>query len=160
MPIDVDAAYRRYGPLVRRRCEQMLRDPEEARDAMHDAFVRLARRRDDYEPHALGGLLYRIATSVCLNHLRTRRRRPEDRDQELLMRIANTEDPAAQGLARHWLDRIFARESESSKTIAVLHYVDGMTLEEVAREVGLSVSGVRFKLRELKLHVDADLEAV
>jgi RNA polymerase sigma-70 factor (ECF subfamily) len=35
----------------------------------------------------------------------------------------------------------------STQTIAVMHLVDGMTLEEVAREAGLSVSGVRKRLR-------------
>ncbi len=34
-----------------------------------------------------------------------------------------------------------------------MHYVDGMTLEEVARESGLSVSGVRKRLRTLKERV-------
>jgi len=34
--------------------------------------------------------------------------------------------------------------------MAVLHYVDGMTLEEVARETGYSVSGVRKRLRALR----------
>jgi DNA-directed RNA polymerase specialized sigma24 family protein len=34
-----------------------------------------------------------------------------------------------------------------------LHLVDGMTLEQVAAEVGLSVSGVRNRLRRLKKHV-------
>jgi len=34
--------------------------------------------------------------------------------------------------------------------MAVLHYVDGFTLEEVARETGLSVSGVRRRLRRLR----------
>ncbi len=34
--------------------------------------------------------------------------------------------------------------------MAVLHYVDGMTLEEVASHVGMSVSGVRKRLRLLK----------
>ena len=47
------------------------------------------------------------------------------------------------------LDRIFARVPESSRTIAVMHLVDGMTLEEVADAVGLSVSGVRKRLRAL-----------
>jgi len=32
----------------------------------------------------------------------------------------------------------------------VLHLHDGLTLEEVAREVGLSVSGVRKRLRRLE----------
>jgi RNA polymerase sigma-70 factor (ECF subfamily) len=41
--------------------------------------------------------------------------------------------------------------------MAVLHLVDGLTLEEVAAEMGLSVSGVRKRLRTLKAHV-AELE--
>ena len=34
--------------------------------------------------------------------------------------------------------------------MAVLHYVDGMTLEQVAHECGMSVSGVRKRLRGLR----------
>ena len=37
--------------------------------------------------------------------------------------------------------------------MAVMHLLDGMTLEEVAAEFGLSVSGVRKRLRTLKAHV-------
>jgi len=51
------------------------------------------------------------------------------------------------------------REQASTRTIAVMHLVDGLTLEEVAREVGLSVSGVRKRLRTLKARV-AELEGV
>jgi DNA-directed RNA polymerase specialized sigma24 family protein len=46
----------------------------------------------------------------------------------------------------------------STRTIAVLHLVDGMTYEEVAREVGLAVSGVRKRLRTLRAHL-RELEA-
>jgi RNA polymerase sigma-70 factor (ECF subfamily) len=48
------------------------------------------------------------------------------------------------------LDKLFARHRESSRVIAVLHYLDGLTLEQVAREVGMSVSGVRKRLRGLR----------
>ena len=48
------------------------------------------------------------------------------------------------------LGQLFAKEQESTQTIAVLHLLDGMTLEEVAAEVGLSVSGVRKRLRTLR----------
>jgi RNA polymerase sigma-70 factor (ECF subfamily) len=34
--------------------------------------------------------------------------------------------------------------------MAVLHFVDGLTFEEVARHTGLSVSGVRRRLRKLR----------
>ena len=39
--------------------------------------------------------------------------------------------------------------------MAVLHYVDGMTLEQVARECGLSMSGVRKRLRGLRASLQA-----
>ena len=57
------------------------------------------------------------------------------------------------------LAQIFSREQPSTKTIAVLHLLDGLTLEEVAAEVGLSVSGVRKRLRTLRQHV-VELEGV
>jgi RNA polymerase sigma-70 factor (ECF subfamily) len=94
--------------------------------------------------------LHRIATNVCLNRLRSERRRPQDRDEELLLEIASLDDLEGRTSAQGLLDRLFGREPESSRTIAVLHLVDGMTLEETAREVGLSVSGVRKRLRSLK----------
>jgi RNA polymerase sigma-70 factor (ECF subfamily) len=34
--------------------------------------------------------------------------------------------------------------------MAVLHWLDGMTLEQVARDCGMSVSGVRRRLRALR----------
>ena len=48
------------------------------------------------------------------------------------------------------LDRLFGREPVTTRTMAVLHYVDGLTYEEVARETRLSVSGVRKRLRRLR----------
>ncbi|MCA9570800.1 MAG: sigma-70 family RNA polymerase sigma factor, partial [Myxococcales bacterium] len=150
MPIDVEDAYRRFGPMVRRRCERMLRDPELARDAMHDTFVRVVRRSDDLDDRALSSLLYRIATNVCLNRIRGWNRRPEDPEEALLDRIAHADDPGASAGARLLLDRLFAREPASTRTLAVLHLLDGMTLEEVAEHTGLSVSGVRYRLRALR----------
>jgi len=86
-----------------------------------------------------------------LNRLRWARRHPENRDEELLCQIAaEAPDDEARSTARRLLDRIFRREAESTLTIAVMHYVDRMTLEEVAAESGLSVSGVRKRLRTLR----------
>lgn len=159
MPVDVAHAYERYGPMVRRRCQQLLRDPQDARDAMHDVFVKLARRQDDFDDRALGGLLYRMATHLCLNRLRDHRRHPTIPDDDLILRIATADDPVGPLSARGLLDRLFAKEPESTRTIAVLHLLDGYTLEEVAEEVGLSVSGVRYRLRALRAQV-AELEGV
>lgn len=150
MPIDVQGFYERYGPMVLRRCRGLLRDDNDALDAMQEVFVKVIDRQDTLADHAPSSLLYRIATNVCLNRLRTRKRHPEDFDDTLLLDIASACDPEAQSLTQRLLNKIFSREEASTQTMAVLHWVDGLTLEEVAAEVGLSVSGVRKRLRTLK----------
>lgn len=117
---------------------------------MQDVFVRLLAQREALDERAMSSLLYQMATQVSLNRLRTRKRRPESPSEELLMTIACTEDTEGQGLARVALDQLLGHESPSTRWIATLHLVDAMTLEEVAAEVGMSVSGVRKRLRGLR----------
>ncbi len=150
MAIDVEVLYRRYGPMVLRRCRGLLRDETEALDAMHDTFVRLLKARTRLDARAPSSLLYQTATRVCLNRLRARRRRPEDADEALLLRLAAIEDQEARSVARGVLRHLLATEPPSTATLAVLHLHDGLTLEQVADVVGLSVSGVRKRLRKLR----------
>lgn len=154
MGVDVESLYRRYGPLVLRRCRRLLRDEEAAVDAMHDVFVQLLRRNSALDERAPSALLQRVATNVCLNRLRTFRRHPEDREEELLHQLACLDEGPDSLLAvRSALERVFGQEPESTRVMAVLHLVDGMTLEEISAEVGLSVSGIRKRLRTLKARV-------
>ena len=140
--------------MVLRRCRKLLGDEQAARDALHDVFVQVLSRADQLDEQAPSSLLFRIATNVCLNRLRSRRRRREDGDSDLLVQIAEHTDPAARSAARAALDRLFRHEPEDTTLIAVLHLHDKMTLQEVADEVGMSVSGVRKRLQKLrtKLH--------
>ncbi len=121
---------------------------------MHDVFIQVLTRADALADDAPSSLLFRIATNVCLNRIRSRKRRPEDGDPDLLGDIAAATDPAARSAARAMLDALFRQEPHDSAVIAVLHLYDQMTLEEVAAEVGMSVSGVRKRLARLreKLH--------
>lgn len=136
--------------MVLRRCRRLLRDEDEALDACQDVFVRLIERRDRLDDEYPSSLLYRIATNVCLNRIRDRGRRPADADEALIASIAAAEAPGARSEARLLLGWLFGRHPESSRTIAVLHFVDGLSYEEVARETRMSVSGVRKRLRKLR----------
>jgi RNA polymerase sigma-70 factor (ECF subfamily) len=151
---DVERLCERYGPMVYRRCLRLLRDQDAAMDACQDVFVRVLERRDRLDARHPSSLLYRIATNLCLNRIRDRRRRADSGSDEPLERIASAEDGERATGARLLLDRLFGRQPESSRTIAVLHYLDGLTLEQVAEAVGLSVSGVRRRLRVLRHVVD------
>ena len=122
---------------------------------MHDVFVQVLSHAAQLDDQAPSSLLFRIATNVCLNRLRSRKRRPEDGDPDLLEQIAEQTDPTARNVARAALDVLFRHEPDDTAVIAVLHLHDRMTLEEVAAEVGMSVSGVRKRLHRLrtKLHL-------
>ena len=158
MAIDIESYYEKYGPMVLRRCRMLLCDEEMALDAMHDVFVKLLDKQHTLNGDAPVTLLFRMSTNHCLNRLRTCNRQPRDARDELLLRIARHSDLEARSVARNLLERIFHRQLPSTRTIAVMHLLDGLTLEEVAHEVGLSVSGVRKRLRKLKAHVkDLDL---
>ena len=148
--MDVDELYCRYGPMVIRRCQGILRDEEEARDAAQDVFVQLLMKQNRLRDDGLSSLLYRMATNLCLNRIRDARRRQTTTDSELVEQIAGWDGTEGRTEARDMLARLFRRERESTRTMAFLHYVDGMTLEEVAGEVGMSVSGVRKRLRGLR----------
>lgn len=150
--MDIDRLYRVYGPMVLRRCRRLLRDEDQALDAMQDVFAQLIQHRDYLRDQYPSSLLYRMATNLCLNRLRAGRTRLqqgqslEDAADELVQRVAHAEELEARSL----LDLIFRRHKEGTRTMAILHFLDGMTLEETAREVGLSVSGVRKRLDALR----------
>jgi len=158
LAVDVEQFYELYGPMVLRRCRRLLRDDQAALDAMQDVFVRVLRNQERLDDRAPSGLLFRIATQVCLNRLRHAKRHPEDSDQDLLLDIAASSDNEERSAARDLLNRLFSREHVSTQTIAVLHLLDGLTLDEVAAEVGLAVSGVRKRLRTLKGRVQSAYE--
>jgi RNA polymerase sigma-70 factor (ECF subfamily) len=91
-----------------------------------------------------------MATNLSLNRIRDRRRSPGLPGDDFLSRVARRDDLDAPLL----LDRLFARHPPSTRMMAVLHWLDGMTLEQVARDCGMSVSGVRKRLRALRGTLD------
>ena len=145
--------YEAYAPMVYRRCMFLLKDDAEAKDMVQNVFVRLFERSESLDLSQPSSLLWNTATRLCLNRIRDKKRRGLDCDSsELLLSIACAEDDDGRE-AGGILARIFSKEQESTRTIATLQYVDGMTLEETAETVGLSVSGVRKRLRTLQQRI-------
>lgn len=148
--MDVEDLFRRYGPMVIRRCRQLLKDEDEALEVSQDVFVKLLSRRGILTLHNPSSFLYRTATNLSLNRIRDRSRRPVNDDNQQLHKLASMTKTAAQLEARSMLRHLFGRHQESSRLIAVLHFVDGLTLQEVAKLVGMSIPGVRKRIRALR----------
>lgn len=155
MEINIEEYYTRYGPMVLRRCRQLLRDEERALDAMQEVFTKLMLSKGRLKGIYPSSLLFRISTNVCLNMIRDQKsHRPIDSDSEdLLVQLGSYDEGEDRLVVRDLLDRLFRKEKQSTREIATLHFVDGMTLQEVADEVGLSLSGVRKRIRELQARI-------
>ena len=148
---DFDELYRKFGPMVLRRCRYILKDEEKALDAMQDTFVRVFERKDRLTG-VCSSLFYTVATSVCLNKIRSDKIRRGPQIDDFLDAIADNVTAFHEEVtdAAILLDGIFTDTKEDTRTMAVLHYVDGLTLEETAKEMNMSVSGIRKRLAGLR----------
>lgn len=134
--------------MVLRRCHQLLKDEDLALDAMQDVFVKVLRRKNSLTDNYPSSLLYTIATNHCLNVIRKEKK--ISNDNEILERIISAEIVEDRAVNRMFLDQLFNDQKPSTRTIAILHYMDGLTLEETAEMSRMSVSGVRKRLRKLR----------
>lgn len=148
--IDVEEMYRRYAPMVLRRCRRLLGSEEQAVEAMQDVFVRLLTNQDRLHGQFPSSLLFRMATNICLNIIRDRKIQTIAANEDILANITGLDEPEKKALADVILERLFRHEKASTREMAVLHFVDGMTFREIAKECQLSVSGVRKRLRDFR----------
>lgn len=150
MAVDIEQLYVKYGPMVLRRCRSLLKEENAALDAMQDVFVKVLDRSGRLRDEGLSSFLYITATNTCLNIMRSSKNRPVIIDDEWMNAMADGEDLEGRVTDRLLLEKLFERQKPSTATMAILHYRDGFTLEETARAIGLSVSGVRKRLRKLR----------
>jgi RNA polymerase sigma-70 factor (ECF subfamily) len=150
MLIDIEELYKKYGSMVMRRCRTILKNEESALQAMQDVFVKVLRSGNRLDMRYPSSLLYRIATNTCLNILRDNRVEYLQSSKELINQIAIQETSEKRIIDQSITETIFAKEKESTRVIAYLFYVDGLSWQEIAQTVGLSVSGVRKRMRVFK----------
>jgi len=167
MEIDIEDCYKKYAPMVFRRCISMLKNEDEALDASQDVFVRLMHSRKSLHGTFLSSLLYTIATNICLNRLRRAKMQsgfyklslnetdfPESGQVE-----SGSKDPQFDRVEEGMLmEAIFKNESETTRLICFMYHKDGMTLKEIGEATGLSISGVRKRLLTFTTRAKIKLE--
>ena len=148
--MNLEKLYKKYSPLVLRRCFYILKDNEKALDAMQDTFIQILKRKKSIQNVNLSGYLYKTATNICLNILKKQKKQPLLDNEEKYLNIPFTDNHEKIIYANEIINNIFKREKNSTKLIATLRYIDELSLVQTAEIVGLSVSGVRRRLRKLK----------
>jgi RNA polymerase sigma-70 factor (ECF subfamily) len=128
------------------RCRYLLRDDEEAKDALQEVFAKALKALPEFRAAASPTTwILRIATHHCLNVLRARG--AKFRDELIAMgkdRRVEQEPPERRELVRVLL----GAAPEQAQEVAVFYYVDEMTQAEIGETLGLSLPTVRKRLRE------------
>lgn len=145
-----DELYRTYGPMVIRRCRSIIKDEEAALDVSQEVFFRVIKKGNWEKLQYPSSFLYTIATNLSLNYLRDNRKGPVALSENALAILESEDVPEERVINRFFIDQLFTQVKASTRTIAFYHYVDGLTLEETSEMVGMSVSGVRKRLRGLR----------
>ncbi len=150
----LEALYRAFETPVYNLALRVLRRPEDAEDVLQDTFLEVVRSIKQYrgEGH-LWGWVRQIATSKALMRIRHDRVRETEQLHEESVVGAGAGYMAGVGVigtsagmspgavpAQIDLERAFERLSETSRAVVWLHDVEGYTHEEIAEQMGKTVS--------------------
>jgi RNA polymerase sigma factor (sigma-70 family) len=138
---------RRHGPMVHGVCRRVLGDWHAAEDAFQATFVLLARKAGSLgRPEALGPWLHGVAVRVSLKaRARAARRRARERPLTAAPAVEPPDDLVWRDL-RPLLDEAVGRLPAKYQTPLVLHYLEGRTVPEIARQLGRPAGTVAAQL--------------
>ena len=151
---DADA----YGALVLRHqnavfnvCLRLLGEPREAEDLTQDAFIRGYRHLDSFDnQRPFGPWIRRIATNLCLNHLKRRKLPTTALMDELDHSFSSSELDPVRALVRNEQDRM-VREAILSlpphyRAVIELRHFQDLSYAEIAETLQIPLSDVRSHL--------------
>jgi RNA polymerase sigma factor (sigma-70 family) len=146
-----EAVVRRHGPLVMRVCRRVLGDAHDAEDAFQATFLVLARKAGAIrERQSIAGWLYEVAYHLALRARASssRRRQHERRAAEMPPReeLFPTDDRELHAI----LDEELQRLPEKYRTPLVLCYLEGMTNEQAARQLGWPAGSISYRLSQAR----------
>lgn len=132
--------YEYYNTAIHRYAYRMLGNQEQAADLTQETFIRAYQNiaRLDRDPN-LSAWLYRIASNVCMDALRRRKRliwlpilAQADRDQEL-----TTDDFAPQIVEAEAVRHVLAEMPPALSMTLILRSSEGFSCEEIAEITGV-----------------------
>ena len=165
----------RYGAWIHRVASRFLGDPRDAEEVTQDVLMtvvgKIATFRGDA---AFSSWVYRITANAAYERIRSRRSRVDvpldpllavfDDDGRHVQAVADwsarLDDPAVAAETRSALERAVGRLAEDYRTVLVLRDVEGLTNEEVAEALGLTVAAVKSRLHRARLFLRGELASV
>jgi RNA polymerase sigma factor (sigma-70 family) len=141
---------RRHGPLVLGVCRRVLGNLHDAEDVFQATFLVLAQKGHTIGSAALGSWLYQVAYRTALR-VRTRTASRSSHERQAAPR--QPADPLAEVTGRELLsvlDEELQHLSDNHRTPLLLCYLQGLTQDEAARQLGWSLRTLRRRLEQAR----------
>jgi RNA polymerase sigma-70 factor, ECF subfamily len=135
----------------------ILRDPGEAQDATHDAFVQAWRKWSTLrDPARFERWFDRILVNTCRNRLRASSRQATDISAEV---VAASGDPFGQAHDRDALGTAIAQLSPDHQVVVALRYYRDLTIDDIASRLGIQAGTVQSRLHYALKRLHEAIEA-
>jgi RNA polymerase sigma factor (sigma-70 family) len=155
------AVYDRYADRLHDFCWSVLRDQDEAADAVQDTFVLVAQRLAQLnDPERLRPWLYAVARSVALRRVRARRRVVLDEVGDMADTDPGPHRAAEQEALRELVWTAAGGLSERDRALLDLHLRQGLEGQELGQAMGVSANHAYVLLTRLRDQVERSLGAL
>lgn len=147
--IIVDRYHERYARFA----VHMLGNPQDAEEALQDAFVRAYRALDRYEERErFGAWLLRIVVNECRTTVARRRRReqhfPDGGDAAwLAAEEIPGDDPLERDARRQELVHALAQLPREQREAVLLKYTEELSYDEIAAVTGAGTSALKMRVK-------------
>lgn len=150
----IERAYITKGALVLRRCRMILRNENDADDMLHETFRRILKYNIQLENSDIPlSFLYRTAQRCCFDLLRQHKRTKAQISDDEVEEIADSFTCETYELSE-LLNKYFYSLDKKMQTVALMYYVDGLTQEQIATELGWSRKTIGKKLNQLRIKAE------
>jgi RNA polymerase sigma-70 factor (ECF subfamily) len=147
---DFSTLYKQYAPAVHRYALYLSGQRADAEDITAETFARVWASPEPIVMATVKGYLFTIARHLFLHGVR-RTSRHDALDEDLR---DPSEGPSAQAERSAKLQSVFAelqKLPEASRSALLMHAVDGMPYDEIARVLDISLAAVKVKIHRARL---------
>ena len=135
----------RHSAMVYGTCKRVLGNSADAEDVAQECFIELARARATIR-RSLGGWLHTTAVHRSLDRIKAERRRK--RRELRFVEQNGTQTELAWNDIQTYIDEAIAALPDTLREPVVYRFLEGRTHEATARDLGVSVSTVRYRIRK------------
>jgi RNA polymerase sigma-70 factor, ECF subfamily len=159
----------RYEAKVYHLALKMLRDEQDAEDVLQETFINVYRHLDTFRGDSeFSTWVYRIATNASLMKIRSRRpmssldEPTDDTDsdsppRDLMDWSFTPEEALMNGETRSQMDKALTTLPETLRSVFVLRDIEGLSVEETARVLDISIPNVKTRLHRARLALRDEL---